>query len=413
MTAATGTRGPAPAAAPPEVRRITSDAEAIEVARALGASFAAGDVERDVERRLGFEQVDQLTAAGLWGITVPRRHGGAGVGARTLGEVFTELSTGDSSLGQIPPNHFFFVDVLRHTASPAQLEFFHGELLAGRHFANALSERGTRTAMDFSIDFRRRPDGAWVLDGAKYYCTGTPFADWIPVYANDADDPERRLWAPFVRRDSPGVTVHDDWVGMGQRTTGSGTVTFESVVVPAEHVVPVSPIFERTETFGAFGNYLHAAVDLGIARAALRDGKHLIRTAARPWWEAEVTRAADEPAVIDGFGELALRVRGAQALVRAAGDAIDAARADLTEASSAEASAAVAAARAAADTAAVTVASDVYALIGTRAAATDLDLDRHWRNARTHTLHDPRRWKIRHLGQWELNDVPPPRNGIV
>ena len=74
---------------------------------------------------------------------------------------------------------------------------------------------------------------------------------------------------------------------------------------------------------------------------------------------------------------------------------------------------AVAAARAQADTAAVTVSSDVFALIGSRAAQAELNLHRHWRNARTHTLHDPRRWKVRHIGAWELNDVPPPRNGIV
>lgn len=395
------------------VHRIGDDAQAIAVARELGRRFALTDVERDTRRRLGFEEVAAIRRSGLLGITVPRSHGGAQVGARTLGEVFTELSTGDSSLGQIPQNHFFFVDILHHTATPAQKDFFYAELLAGRQFGNALSERGTRTAMDFSISLTRTDDGSWLLDGTKYYCTGSPFADWIPVYANDGDDPERRLMAPFVRRDSPGVTVADDWVGMGQRTTGSGTVRFDRVLVPAEHVVPVHPIFERAETFGAFGNYLHAAVDLGIARAALRDGKHLIRTLARPWWEAGVASAADEPGVIDGFGELALKVRGAQALVRAAGEAIDAARAELTEASAAEASVAVAAARAAADSTAVGVASDIYALVGTRAAATDLDLDRHWRNARTHTLHDPRRWKIRHIGQWELNDVPPPRNGIV
>jgi alkylation response protein AidB-like acyl-CoA dehydrogenase len=183
--------------------------------------------------------------------------------------------------------------------------------------------------------------------------------------------------------------------------------------VPPDHVVPVHTIFDKPETFGAFGNYLHAAVDTGIALAALRDGKHLIHTLARPWWEAEVDRAADEPAVIERFGELALLVRSARALLRTAGDALDEAHSDLTEHSAAEASAAVAAARAQADTAALTVAGDVFSLIGTRSAADDLNLHRHWRNARTHTLHDPRRWKIRHLGAWELNDVPPPRNGLA
>ena len=207
--------------------------------------------------------------------------------------------------------------------------------------------------------------------------------------------------------------VIDDWNGMGQRTTGSGTVVFSKVNVPAAHVVPAYLIFSKTEIFGAFGQYMHACVDLGIAIAALRDGKQLIRAAARPWWEAGVARAADEPAVIERFGELALLVRSARALVRAAGDALDEAKKDLTEETSTEASVAVAAARAQADTAAVTVSSDIFALIGSRSTIEQLNLSRHWRNARTHTLHDPRRWKIRHIGSWELNDTPPPRNGII
>lgn len=389
---------------------ISSDAEAIAMARRLGEKFAENDAQRDAERELPYDLMDELSESGLLAVTVPKEYGGAGVSARTLGEVFTELSAGDSSLGQIPQNHFFFVNVLAHSASPGQLKFFYDELLGGKRFANALSERGTRTAKDYAIGFERKPDGSWLLDGTKYYCTGSPFAHWIPVYANDADG---RTWAAWVPADHPGVTVVDDWNGMGQRTTGSGTVRFSRVTVPDEHVVSVSAIFEKTEIFGAFGQYMHACVDLGIAVAALRDGKRLIRIISRPWWEAEVERAADEPSVIEKFGELALAVRGARALVHDAGDALDAAAAQLTEETSAEASVAVAAARAAADTAALSVATEIFSLIGTRSADLSLNLSRHWRNARTHTLHDPRRWKIRHVGDWELNDVAPPRNGII
>ncbi len=158
--------------------------------------------------------------------------------------------------------------------------------------------------------------------------------------------------AAWIPADEPGVTVVDDWVGMGQRTTGSGTVTFEQVLVPADRIVPVWTIFERPEVFGAFGNYLHAAIDVGIADAALRDGRDLIHRVARPWPEFGVTSATEDPLVVHGFGELALRVRTARALLHDAGDAIDGARTDLTAASAGEASVAVAAARAAADTAA-------------------------------------------------------------
>src|SRR5690606_31600650 len=172
-------------------------------------------------------------------------------------------------------------------------------------------------------------------------------------------------------------------------------------------------IFERPEVFGAFGNYLHAGVDLGIARAALRDAKDLVRRIARPGIESTVDRPADDPLIIQEFGELALRVRTAAALLHEAGDALDAARAAPTVESAAEASVAVAAARAETDRAAVSVASDVFALIGARASAQELNLHRHWRNARTHTLHDPRRMKVVHIGNHALNDVPPPPSGRV
>jgi SfnB family sulfur acquisition oxidoreductase len=388
---------------------ITSDAEAIETAKRLRERFAENDAQRDAERELPYDLITELSESGLLAITVPKEHGGAGVSARTLGEVFIELSAGDSSLGQIPQNHFFFVNLLAHSGSPEQRKFFYNELLNGKRFANALSERGTRTAKDYAIGFARQPDGSWLLDGTKYYCTGSPFAHWIPVYANDAG----LTHAAWVPADHPGVTVVDDWNAMGQRTTGSGTVRFSQVNVPAEHVVSVSAVFDKTEIFGAFGQYMHACVDLGIATAALHDGKRLIHAIARPWWEAEADRTADEPSVIEKFGELALTVRGARALIHDAGDALDAAAADLDEASSAEASVAVAAARAAADAAALTVATEIFSLIGTRSADQSLNLSRHWRNARTHTLHDPRRWKIRHIGDWELNDIAPPRNGII
>lgn len=392
------------------VNVIADDTEAISTAKKLGEWFAADDARRDAERDIPYDLVEELSGSGLLAITVPREHGGAGVTARTLGEVFTELSAGDSSLGQIPQNHFFFVNVLAHAGTSEQQRFFYAEVLGGKRFGNALSERGSKTAHDFRIAFTPQQDGGYLLDGTKYYSTGSLFAHWIPVYAND---PQGRLHAAWVPADARGVMVIDDWNGMGQRTTGSGTVVFTKVSVPAAHVVPAHLIFEKTEIFGAFGQYMHGCVDLGIAIAALRDGKRLIRTAARPWWEAGVAHAADEPAVIERFGELALLVRAARALVAAAGDALDAARDNLTEETSAEASVAVAAARAQADTAALTVSSEIFALIGSRSTIEDLNLHRHWRNARTHTLHDPRRWKIRHIGDWELNDTPPPRNGII
>ncbi|MFH9001930.1 SfnB family sulfur acquisition oxidoreductase [Streptomyces afghaniensis] len=390
---------------------IADDAEAVAVAAELADKFSREAALRDAERILPRAELDELSDSGLLGITVPRSHGGAEVGARTLGEVVRLLSAADSSIGQIPQNHFFFVEVLKENATAQQRDFFYAEVLAGRRFGNALAEKGTGHALEFATRLEARPDGSYTLSGTKNYSTGALFAHWIPVFALAPDD---SLTAAFVPHDAPGVTVVDDWDGIGQRGTASGTVKFADVHVPAERVVPHHLTFERPEVFGAFGQFIHAAVDTGIARAALEEGGELIRTLARPWGESGADRASEEPLVIQQFGELALLVRAAEALLDRAGAAIDAARRAPADAElAAGASLAVTAARAQADTASLTVANDVFALIGTRSVTGGRNLDRHWRNARTHTLHDPRRWKIQHLGNHALNGVHPPANGIV
>jgi SfnB family sulfur acquisition oxidoreductase len=402
---------------------IRDDTEALEVARDLAARLAVGAARRDAERTPPVTELAELSQSGLLGITVPREHGGAGVGAVTLGEVFRLLSAADPSIGQIPQNHFFFVRVLAENGTDGQRAFFYAELLKGRRFGNALAEAGAAHAFEFRTRLTRRPDGDYTVSGTKSYATGSPFAHWIPVYATDEED---RVHAAFIPRDAPGLEVVDDWSGFGQRTTGSGTVHLRDVHVPADRVVPHHRTFERPEVFGAFGQYMHAAIDVGIAGGALAEGASFVRDSARPWPEAGVDRLAREPLVIHKFGELALLVRAAEALLVRAGEALDTAlersttvggNGRLGSATAAdpvvEASLAVAAARAQGDIAALTVSSEVLGVVGARASLERYNLDRHWRNARTHTLHDPRRWKLQHLGDHALNGAAPPPNGIV
>jgi SfnB family sulfur acquisition oxidoreductase len=398
------------------VHVIADDAEAMAVAAELSARFAEDASRRDAERILPEAELEALSASGLLGITVPKDHGGAAVSTRTLGQVFRLLSEGDSSIGQIPQNQVFFIEVLKHNGTPEQRAYFYGELLAGKRFGNALAEAGAKTALAFETKLLRQPEGDYRISGTKNYSTGALFAHWIPVFAVDEND---RIHAAFLPAGASGMTVLDDWDGIGQRTTASGTVLLEDVRVPADRVVPHHRTFDESEIFGAFGQYMHAAIDVGIALAALRDGGAFVRDVARPWREAEVERAAEEPLVIHRFGELALRVRAAIALLDHAGVALDTARQALSSAAgdaetlAAEASVAVAAARAQGDEAAIAVSNAVFELAGTRSALAKHNLHRHWRNARTHTLHDPRRWKLQHIGNYELNGIFPPRNGIV
>ncbi|MGI5430673.1 SfnB family sulfur acquisition oxidoreductase [Streptomyces sp. CA-179760] len=391
-------------------RVIADDAEALAVAADLAADFRKEAAERDVRRRLPHAELERLSASGLLAVSVPAEFGGADVRAGTLAEIFRLLASADGSIAQIPQSHFVYVNVLRRQGTRAQQEFFFGEVLRGKRFGNAQSEAGTKHVQDIRTRLASRPDGSYVLDGVKHYSTGALFAHWIPVLARADDD---TLHVAYVPRDAPGLTIVDDWDGMGQRTTASGTVRLERVHVPADRVLPHHLTFQGPQLHGAVAQLLHVAIDAGIASGALAEAVEFVRTKSRPWFESGLETAAEDPLLIQRFGELAIRLRAAEALLREAAQAVDAAREDLTDDSAAEASIAVAAAKVTAAETAVEIGSALFEVAGTRAALDSLGLHRHWRDARTHTLHDPARWKVQHIGHYVLGGTRPPRHGLL
>jgi SfnB family sulfur acquisition oxidoreductase len=302
------------------------------------------------------------------------------------------------------------LEVLRVNGTPEQQRFYFERALAGERFGNALSERGTKTVRDYRTTIT--PDGeGFRLNGQKFYSTGALFAHWIPVVAKDAHD---ALHVAFASARAPGLTVEDDWSGFGQRTTGSGTTRIDNVYVDASAVVPYSAAFDQKPTpVGPLGQLLHAAVDLGIARAAFADARRFVRERSRPWIDSGVERASDDPLTLELFGKLALDLDAADALTERAGRRVDAAIADATADTVAAASSAVAKARAATTGIALQASSRLLELAGTQAVLAEHALDRHWRNARTHTLHDPVRWKYVAIANYYLNDALPPRHGAL
>lgn len=392
-------------------------ASAIVAATELAARFADGAARRDRERELPVAELDELSASGLLALTVPVEDGGPGLGAEVLAEVVRLLATGDPNIAQIPHSHFVYVNALVEQGTTAQKELLLGEVLAGKRFGNAQSEIKSLHVRDHATTLRPHPScpGDWVLDGEKGYCTGALLAHWIPVLAHlDEGGPLHVAW---VERHAAGVTVVDDWDGLGQRTTASGQVRLQGVHVAADRVTPYHLTFERPQAYGSFAQLLHAAIDAGIARAAVREAAAFVTSSSRPYSDAiavyDVARAADDPLVVQAFGEVEVQVRAAEALLAEAGRAVDRARAGLTAASATEASLAVAAARAATTTASLEAGTRLFEVAGTRSALAGLGLDRHWRNARTHTLHDPAGWKVHHLGRHAIDGTPPPNHGQI
>jgi SfnB family sulfur acquisition oxidoreductase len=399
---------------------LSSIDEALATARALAAEVAVGAVEREITGTWPEQELRRVAGSGLLGILVPAEFGGPDLPRSTAVEVLRLLSQADSSVGQLLLSHFVLSAALREIGSAEPAPTIYRDVLAGAQLGNATVERATHTSVERRTTVTRNGDGTWVLSGRKFYATGALGASWIGVAARIVDTQPDHGATVFIRPSDDGVTLDlDRWSSFGQRGTASGEVVFDRVVVDRAFVIDEGPdpdpVSAPPWVLGAFDQALHAAVDIGIARAALEDGARFVTTKSRPWFEAGVDSAADEPHIVRRFGELTARLYALEALLAQGAHLVDTALAEseLTRELAAAASLKVAAAKALAQEFAVEIASGVFELAGTSATDRDYALDRHWRNVRVHSLHDPARWKYVHLGNYTLHGTFPPRLGVL
>lgn len=203
------------------------------------------------------------------------------------------------------------------------------------------------------------------------------------------------------------VTEFSDW------TTPNVALDAGDIDVNFFQHRPFQASLDRPTAIGPFAQILHAGIDLGIGQGALAATLPFVRERARPWIDAKVERAADDPLTLSAIGEVRVRLAAADALLDRAGRFVDAAMAAPDEASVAAASVAVAEARAASHRAGLLAANKLLELGGTSATDRADNLDRYWRDVRVHTLHDPVRWKYHWIGAWHLTGRIPPRHGAL
>ncbi|MCU7236683.1 SfnB family sulfur acquisition oxidoreductase [Pseudomonas peradeniyensis] len=389
---------------------LRNDEEALQAARELAEVARQQAAKRDQQRKLPWAEIEQFTRSGLGSISVPKAFGGPEVSFATIAEVFRLISAADPALGQIPQNQFGILQLVRLTATQAQQELIFRSVLDGWRIGNAGPERGTKDTLTLKARLTRDGDG-YRISGEKFYSTGALYAHWVAVKALD-DDGRQRL--AFVRRGSPGLRIVDDWSGFGQRTTASGTVLLDQVPVDGDLVVDNWRLREEPSIQGAASQLIQAAIDAGIAEAAIEDTIQFVREKSRPWIEAKVERNSDDPYVIADIGRLKLELHAAEALLRKAAKVLDEVNAGVIDAAAAaRASIAVAEAKVLTTEISLQASEKLFELAGSRASLAEFNLDRHWRNARVHTLHDPVRWKYHAVGAYHLNGTLPARHSWI
>lgn len=389
-----------------DVDVIENDEHAIGAAKVLAQKFSAEASLRDANRQLPLKEIKEYSKSGLWGINIPKEFGGANVKYRTLAEVVKIISAVDPSLGQIAQNHWVFLEHIRLDASQAQKKFFFDEVLKGARLGNAFSEKNSKTVADLQTKISKTASG-YEITGQKFFATGALLAHWVPIVAvNDAGLP----FAAIVPQNTEGLEIINDWSAFGQRTTASGTVNIKNVIVDEKYIVPIYQAFQRPTAAGAISQFIQAAVDAGIAKGAIDETIHYVRQHSRPWIDSGLEKATDDPYTIANIGDLKIKLHAAEAILALAGDAIDKAILTENEQDIVDATLAVAEAKVLTTEIALLASNKLFELAGTRSTLSELNLDRYWRNARTHTLHDPVRWKYNIIGNYYLNGVEPPRH---
>ena len=381
---------------------LTLDEESRAVER-LCAEWAATAVARDRAGGHAAAERVSLRESGLLALSIPVELGGSGASwSRVLGAV-RRLAEVDSALAHLFAFHHLQMATVLLYGDAAQQDRLLGATARERLFwGNAVNPLDTRARLTST------PAGLR-LNGAKSFCSGARGSDRLVVSALRADD---ALVIFTVTTDRPGVRVLYDWDNMGQRQTDSGTVEFTDVEVAPEDVLatPGPGAAPRLTLRACLSQSILCNLYTGIARGALDAARAFMQTEVRPWPTSGVAHATEDPYQVRRFGELHMLVRTAEMFTANAAARLDAAWAEgdaVTAATRADVAVAVAEAKVSGTQAALEVSSRIFEALGARATAARYGFDRFWRNARTHTLHDPIDYKLRDLGHFALRGEHP------
>lgn len=389
---------------------IKSDQEAINAAYQVADYALEGRSARDQQRKLPYAEIELFSQKGLGAIRIPQAFGGANVSNKTLAKVFRILNQADSSLGQIPQNQIALLNMINIMGTDQQKQFIFNQILQGKRLANGGPERHTKDSKTLETTLTLEHEH-YVLNGQKFYSTGSSFADWLAI---KAIHPQGHVVLTLVDRHAKGVEVIDDWNGFGQRTTSSGTVKLNQVVVDPLLIFDERILGDHPNYRGAFSQLMQVAIDVGIAEAALNDTVAFVHK-ARPIIDSGVEKASLEHFTLQEVGRLQILLDAAVLLLDDAAEYLDELDqyAKVTAEQAAKASILMAEAKVYANDAALHISEKLLELGGSRASLSQHNLDQHWRNARVHTLHDPVRWKLYAIGNYYLNDALPARHAWI
>lgn len=379
----------------------------LTIAESLTEEFAEEAAAWDREGGRPDQQIRRLKETGLLKLHIPKEYGGYGHPWSSVLRIVREFAKVDGSISHLFGYHFHWLSSNILKGNPQQAEHFY-RLSAEKNWFWGNSSNS------FSRDLTGRQEGArHILNGHHPFSSGAHVADYLQVAWDDESTGQRRFAAiPATRA---GVTPLNDWSGIGQTQTGSGTVRFEDVEVAEDELLdPNKNTGKPLASIGALvAQSILLNVFLGSAQGALSQARKYTTTRTRPWVTSGAASPVEDPWVKRVYGDLYIKTEAATFLADHALVILDKSWARgwaLTSEERGAAAIAIATANSYAATVALEVASTIFEVMGARSASTVYGFDRFWRNVRIHTLHSPSEYKIQNVGYWYLTGKFPEPN---
>ncbi|KZD20340.1 acyl-CoA dehydrogenase family protein [Tardiphaga robiniae] len=376
--------------------------------------IAQGEAEREHDRVLPYDIIALIRRSRIGALRIPKADGGGGSTVRELLTAVIRLAEADANVAHILRNHYSVVERLLASPPSAQNRKWRDDVAAGAIIGLATTELGSSQVGDIAPATTVTPDGdGYRLNGTKYYSTGTLYADYVLVRVADGNEALATTIIPVKRE---GIELVDDWDGSGQRLTGSGTTHFRNVRVEAAELIFDQPNIGYGAAYqNTFAQLYLTAINAGIAAAILRDASDLVRRRARSFYYAPTLRPREDPILQQTVGQIASNAFAAEATVLAAAEALDvSSNAPNREDTKPALDSALASSKAkiVVDELAIRSGSLLFDAGGASATKKSDNLDRHWRNARTLSSHNPVTYKAQAIGAYEVNGTPLPAKGF-
>jgi alkylation response protein AidB-like acyl-CoA dehydrogenase len=368
---------------------------------ALAHALAQTAVERDRAGGHAAAERERIRASGLLNLSIPREHGGLGADWAAVLRAVRRLAQADSALAHVFAFHHLQMASIVLFGTPEQQQRYLCATVQEHQFwgnaLNPLDRRATATPV---------AGGGYVVDGTKSFSSGSVGSDMLLISAWHEASASALIGAIPTRR--AGVCVYPDWDAFGQKQTDSGRVGFQGVALAAQEILQAPGVVPsvRASLRPLVSQLIMANLYLGIAIGAFDEARRYVLEEARPWFSAGVATAADDPYTQQRFGNGWLLIRPAALLADDAASRLDQALRrgnTLTDAERGAVALAVAEAKVLAHRAALEISTQMFESLGARATSARYGLDRYWRNARVHTLHDPVDYKIRDVGRYQIS----------